>query len=116
MPVTQHEEETVDDSEKNLQKVTEILDTLIKGLKDVAPEKVEDASKRLQSLYAGWKEGKLNADIRSRLVRLCDHLERDEFEQAESLQISLAVDYTAECSGWVVTLKTIIVQSKSPKN
>ena len=63
-------------------------------------------------LYASWKDGQLNQDVRRRLVQLSNALQESDLERAEAIQISLAVDYTSECSGWILAVKSIIHQLK----
>lgn len=99
--------------EVELDMVSTILNSKTLELKLENPGKLEDVNKRLRALYSSWKDGKLNSDIRRRMTRLCNSLEQGDLVQAEAIQVSLAVDYTAECSGWIIALKFIITQSKA---
>ena len=77
------------------------------------PLKLEDIGKRLQSLFSCWEDGKLNVDVKGRLVKLCNYLEEGDFAGAESVQIALAVDYTSECATWILAIKYIISEIKN---
>lgn len=102
--------ETSEELELSLRKVSDILDNNVKCF--LEGDKQGDFNKRLQNLYVCWKEGKLNQDIRKRLVTLCNFLEAREFAKAENIQVSLAVDYITECASWITLVKNIINEMK----
>jgi len=72
----------------------------------------EEISKQIHKLLTSWETGKLNEDIQQRLVKLCVALEGGDYSQAECVQIALAVDYTSECSTWILAIKNIITELK----
>ena len=90
--------------------IEQVSRTLEEALNDSAEteSKRADISTRLHNLSSDWKQGKLNSDIQQRLVRLCDHLKENDLPNANSVQVALAVDYTAECAPWITALRRII--------
>lgn len=96
-------EETADD--QHFVKAT--MNSTLETLKDL--DKQDEFRKRFQVLYTVWEEGKLNTDIQLRLKKLCQHIEAKEFAAADNIQVALAVDYTSECSPWILAVKNILV-------
>lgn len=86
--------------------VKETFNSTFKTLQN--KEKQEELDKRIQSLYTCWEEGKLNDNIQNRLLKLCQHMKNKEYVAADILQVSLAVDYTAECSPWILAVKSLL--------
>ena len=87
-------------------KVEDILDIFKGRLKE--NESKGDVFKRLQAMATSWEEGKLNQDICQRLQKLAELLTKGDTNAAESVRVSLAVDYSAECAGWIMAFKHII--------
>lgn len=103
--------ETREQLESSLLMVSNILADIVTKYLDT--DKQEEFNKRLQNLYCSWKEGKLSRDIRQRLATMCESLEAKDFTKAENIQVSLAVDYTADCASWIVVIKNIVTQMKN---
>lgn len=118
--VTSHMEQNIssdgtsEDTNENLElSFNRISSVFTKILTDnVDQAKQDEFTKRLQTMYKSWREGKLNRDIRQRIEKLCDFMEASDFTSAEVIQVALAVDYTAECSSWIMVIKNIITQMK----
>lgn len=96
-------------TEASLAKVKRILQQKSTDI-NLQPSKHEEISKQIHKLLTSWEIGKFNDDIQQRLVKLCDSLEGDNLADAESIQVALAVDYTSECSTWILAIKNIIAE------
>ena len=103
--------ETSEQLESSLLIVSNILSNIVTNY--LESDKQDDFNKRLHNLYSNWKDGKLNKDIRQRLCAMCESLEAKDFTKAENIQVSLAVDYTADCATWIVVIKNVITQMKN---
>jgi len=87
-------------------KLEDVLDIFKGRLKE--NESKGDVFKRLQAMATSWEEGKLNQDICQRLKKMAELLTEGDTDAAESVRVSLAVDYSAECAGWIMAFKHII--------
>lgn len=100
---------TENSTETSFDKVKRILEQKLIDANFQSPRQ-EEISKQIHKLLTSWEMGKINEDIQLRLVKLSDFLECGDFTSAENVQIALAVDYTSECSTWILALKNIIVE------
>ena len=103
--------ETREQLESSLLMVSRILTDRLNSY--IESDKQEDFNKRLQNLYSGWKDGKLNLDVRQRLATMCEFLEKKDFTRAENVRVALAVDYTSDCASWIMVIKNIITQMET---
>jgi hypothetical protein len=103
--------ETREQLESSLLMVSRILTDSLNSY--IESDKQEDFNKRLQNLYSGWKDGKLNLDVRQRLATMCEFLEKKDFTRAENVRVALAVDYTSDCASWIMVIKNIITQMET---
>jgi Steroid receptor RNA activator (SRA1) len=87
-------------------KLEDVLDIFKGRLKE--NESKGDVFKRLQAMATSWEEGKLNQDVCQRLKKMAELLTEGDTDAAESVRVSLAVDYSAECAGWIMAFKHII--------
>jgi hypothetical protein len=103
--------ETREQLESSLLMVSRILTDSLNSY--IESDKQEDFNKHLQNLYSGWKDGKLNLDVRQRLATMCEFLEKKDFTRAENVRVALAVDYTSDCASWIMVIKNIITQMET---
>ncbi|XP_029827154.2 steroid receptor RNA activator 1 isoform X2 [Ixodes scapularis] len=72
----------------------------------------EDVKKRLDLLRQAWEQGSLSTPVQHKMRELTSELCSGNCEKANTLHVSLMVDYVSEVSQWMVGIKQLIVAAQ----
>ncbi|EEC03104.1 steroid receptor RNA activator, putative, partial [Ixodes scapularis] len=72
----------------------------------------EDVKKRLDLLRQAWEQGSLSIPVQHKMRELTSELCSGNCEKANTLHVSLMVDYVSEVSQWMVGIKQLIVAAQ----
>ncbi|XP_071087254.1 steroid receptor RNA activator 1-like [Haliotis cracherodii] len=68
----------------------------------------EDVSRRIALLQEVWQGGQISPPVKVRVAQLVEALKQNNLDLANSIHLSLMVDYTNEVNQWMVGIKRLI--------
>ncbi|XP_077518066.1 steroid receptor RNA activator 1-like isoform X2 [Amblyomma americanum] len=86
---------------------------VVKCSKDMEKRRQDDVKKRLGVLKSFWEQGKLSLPVQQRLRELALELLNGNHVKADSLHVSLMVDYASEVSQWMLGIKHLILAAQT---
>lgn len=102
-------------SESDRDKALDIFQTALTNLEGkLDGRKVEDIRKRLDVLKTKWMADDLPQEVQRGISVLAKHLENGNHDEADKAQKKLMVDWPSQCSNWLVGIRQIVFESRTP--
>ncbi|CAN8005918.1 unnamed protein product [Ixodes hexagonus] len=110
---TPSEQPSDTDSEELRRETFENLEEIVSKFFDsIEKRRQEDVKRRLDLLRQTWDQGKLSSPVQHKMRQLTSELRCGNYEKANTLHVSLMVDYVSEVSQWMVGIKQLIVAAQ----
>lgn len=93
-----------------------LKDVMSKCLGRAEKRVTDDVKKRVDALRTMWDQGKLSDAVQKKTFQLVSELHKGNFDQANTLHVSLMVDYASEVTPWMVGIKRLISASQDEQS